>query len=65
LDEFKKKIEEISLNGDGVRVQKGIRTLSLSTEESRLGEPRLSQEGSKDEEFGSTENQVGEEIKLS
>jgi hypothetical protein len=29
------------------------------------GKLSLSQEGSKDEEFGSTENQVGEEIKLS
>jgi hypothetical protein len=27
--------------------------------------PGPSQEGSKDEEFGSTENRVGEEIKLS
>jgi hypothetical protein len=29
------------------------------------GNLSLSQEGSKDEEFGSTKNQVGEEIKLS
>jgi hypothetical protein len=29
------------------------------------GKLSLSQEGSKDEEFGSTENRVGEEIKLS
>jgi hypothetical protein len=36
-----------------VRKSQGWRKLSLS------------QEGSKDEEFGSTENQVGEEIKLS
>jgi hypothetical protein len=42
-----------------------IMTLSLSKEESGRGEPRPSQEGSKDEEFGSTENQVREEIKLS
>jgi hypothetical protein len=39
--------------------------LSLSKEESRLGKPRPSQEWSMDEEFGSTKNQVGEEIKLS
>jgi hypothetical protein len=65
LDEFKKKIEEASPNWYGVWVQRGIKTLSWSEEESRPGKPRASQEGSKDEEFGSTKNRVGEDIKLS
>jgi hypothetical protein len=37
LGELKKKIEETSPNCDGVQVQRGIKTLSLSEEESRPG----------------------------
>jgi hypothetical protein len=56
LRELKKKIEETSPNWNGVRVQREIKSLSSSKE---------GQEGSKDQEFGSTENWVGEKIKLS
>jgi hypothetical protein len=35
--ELKKKIDETSPNRDGVQVQRGIKTLSLSKEESRPG----------------------------
>jgi hypothetical protein len=62
---LKKKIEEAGLNLSGVRVQRGVKTLRLSKAESSQSKLSPRKERSKDEEFGSIENQVGEEIKLS
>jgi hypothetical protein len=53
------RIEMVSESEEGSRP--GVRV----RKNEGWGKPRPRQEGSKDEEFGSTENRVREEIKLS
>jgi hypothetical protein len=65
LGELKKKIEEASPNWNGVESKRGSRTWVWIRESQGRGKLSPSHEGSNDEEFGSIENRVGEEIKLS